>query len=948
MKKIFTFLLSIVASMVSIDANAAVEGVNVGGWFEGGYVTWTKVAGYSYNVYVSPFGEEKWSKLDAELVREYPTQGRADAVGITAGTYKFKIVPVKDGAEVAADATETAAFIATAYDRGGFAHFKSSNPNFNPANGIGAYKNDGTLKAGAKVIYVTANNAKTITTDVITDTKGGKTTGVGLQGIIKLYEKGCDKTPIDFRIIGTIKGADMDAFGSKEEGLQIKGRNSYSEVNITIEGIGSDATIHGFGMLVRNCCSLELRNFAVMWALDDAVSMDTDNCNLWVHNLDLFYGKPGSASDQAKGDGTLDIKGDSQYSTLSYNHLWDSGKSSLCGMTSESGPNYLTYHHNWFDHSDSRHPRVRTMTVHVYNNYFDGNAKYGVGAAKSSNVFVENNYFRNCKYPMLISKQGTDVNNGTGTSDQTKGTFSGEDGGMIKAYGNYMTGEKRFQAYKAGDPTNSIHFDAFVATSRDEKVPSTIAALQGGRKYDNFDTNEELMYKGYTCHAASEVKNVVTGELGAGRCQHGDFSWTFGTNEDTNDQVIAALSDAINNYKSKLVGFFGQAISNGGATGEQGGSSDQGNTGGADDESIGEDIGEDNNEKDYSGMYIVQFAYDGKTLSCSDNTLVQLVTANGKKGLSVAYNGKTYTSGTKMESATNITIKPVEDCTIYLVFDAASTKLKIDGTSYTTDANGIYSFKATKGTTYTLTKGDSMNLVAVAFDFEGGESGEQGGSQGGEGGGQGGQGGGTSEDSNTSGLLINYPAKLDGITIKGSTTEGSSVIQLKNGYVGTVNGEKQIGNGILLKVEGGFKAGDVVTIAGKITVKTDDAKYDTKVATTAKIATINAENNELTDDIYKFGKMVNTVESSAAPADQQFKLTQDYPELWIVRDGGTTLSITKLTVTRPEGDGVVNVITNATATPFGNNTIFDLQGRRISQPVKNQLYIKEGKKYLAK
>lgn len=85
-------------------------------------------------------------------------------------------------------------------------------------------------------------------------------------------------------------------------------------------------------------------------------------------------------ADQAKGDGTTDIKDDSQYITVAYNHYFDSGKSSLCGMKSEAGPNYIDYHHNWFDHSDSRHPRVRTMSVHVWNNYYDGCAKYGVGA----------------------------------------------------------------------------------------------------------------------------------------------------------------------------------------------------------------------------------------------------------------------------------------------------------------------------------------------------------------------------------------------------------------------------------------------------------------------------------------------------------------------------------------------------------------------------------------
>lgn len=96
-------------------------------------------------------------------------------------------------------------------------------------------------------------------------------------------------------------------------------------------------------------------------------------------SLRYFYGSPGSASDQNKGDGSLDLKDNCQYATFSYNHFWDAGKASLCGMTGESGENWISYHHNWFDHSDSRHPRVRVMSVHVYNNFYDGISKYGVG-----------------------------------------------------------------------------------------------------------------------------------------------------------------------------------------------------------------------------------------------------------------------------------------------------------------------------------------------------------------------------------------------------------------------------------------------------------------------------------------------------------------------------------------------------------------------------------------
>ena len=42
----------------------------------------------------------------------------------------------------------------------------------------------------------------------------------------------------------------MPTLGSSAEGLQIKGKSQ--EMNLTIEGVGRDATIHGFGMLIRN------------------------------------------------------------------------------------------------------------------------------------------------------------------------------------------------------------------------------------------------------------------------------------------------------------------------------------------------------------------------------------------------------------------------------------------------------------------------------------------------------------------------------------------------------------------------------------------------------------------------------------------------------------------------------------------------------------------------
>ena len=185
----------------------------------------------------------------------------------------------------------------------------------------------------------------------------------------------------------------IDYSGSELNGsgyIQVKPSKNYTNYNVTIEGIGEDASVN-FGFLLRNAGNVEVRNLAVHDFGDDGISLDTANCNVWLHNNEFFYGEQGGG-DKAKGDGSSDVKNDSQYVTLSYNHYWDAGKCSLCGMKSESGENYITYHHNWFDHSDSRHPRIRTMFVHIYNNFYDGNAKYGVGASADSDAFVEGVY----------------------------------------------------------------------------------------------------------------------------------------------------------------------------------------------------------------------------------------------------------------------------------------------------------------------------------------------------------------------------------------------------------------------------------------------------------------------------------------------------------------------------------------------------------------------------
>ena len=641
------------------------------GWQESAYLKWAPFEGASsYNVYVDD------KKIDAQLVRQYASYYRADVLGLKAGTYSVKVVPVNaEGTEITG-ANTASNLVVKSYNREGFAHFKY--------DGVGAYNNDGTLKAGAKVLYITAKTAKTVSTTVNT---GKSETITGLQSIIDAYSKGKDKTPIAFRIIGKVNLSDLDHVSSSAEGLQVKG----AKMNMTFEGVGDDATVYGFGFLLREAESVEFRNFAIMRCLDDAMSLDTDNSHVWIHNMDLFYGKKGGAADQAKGDGTVDIKGDSKYVTVAYNRFWDNGKASMCGMKSETGENWITYHHNWFDHSDSRMARVRTMSVHMYNNYYQHCDVYGIGATSGSSIFMESNYFDAVKRPIMSSLQGTDA--------KGDGTFSGEKGGLIKAYGNVFANKPDNFSYITY-AENNTSFDAYEVSAPSEQVPASVKTLVGGTSYNNFDTNSSLMYA-YAADKAEDVPAIVEGFYGAGRLNHGDIDFvipdeTVVTNG--HQQPWPALASILDAYTSGVVKVFGEsnATGEGGSTeggstgGETGGSGEGGSTGGSTGGSEG-----GSTVTPIEGTVTCSFA--GGKASNSSFT----VAGNFKNSTTgVTVDGNTYNDYLKLESsAGTVSFKTTAKMQMTCYTGDTKAKLKIDGADVTGDT--------TKGVvTVTLEVGD--------------------------------------------------------------------------------------------------------------------------------------------------------------------------------------------------------------------------------------------------
>ncbi|MBA2938636.1 pectate lyase [Paenibacillus sp. CGMCC 1.16610] len=694
---LFALVISLIGTglVTKVAQASSISITNSGGWNETAFVEWSPVSNaQGYNVFVKPAAaaDSQYKQIDTQLIRKYAAYWRADAVGLAAGNYIMKVeVVLSDGSK---ESIVSNAISVAPHDRSGFA-FANNSPF---GTGSGAYNEDGTLKNGAQVLYVTSTTAKTVTLGVKINSAGDLQTGVGLGSILALRQKGYDKTPLAIRFIGKVTAADMSGQLNSSGFLEVKGKSNYSEMNITLEGIGKDAYAYGWGMLLRYVGNVEVRNLGIMLFPDDGLSLDTGNANVWLHNNDIFYGTAGGDADQAKGDGSTDLKKGTTYITVAYNHYWDSGKAALVGL-SESSEFFVTFHHNWFDHSDSRHPRIRTGTIHIYNNFFDGVSKYGVGATTGSSAFVESNYFRHTKNPMLISLQGTDMHDG-------EGTFSGEPGGMIKAYNNLILdpGSIIYANSDSGTaPASATQFDAYLASTRNQTVPNTFKTVSGGTAYNNFDTTIDTGVIASNIDAVGAVEQVVTTE--AGRLGSGDFTWEFNDSvDDTSSILNTALMSKIQSYTTQLVSVGGNSTDSTPTPTPTPPTATPTPTPPTSTPTPPVQT------PPPASTIVHNFTTDGKTSSFF-NIQGNLSTSKG----TVVYNGLTLTQCLKMESATSIGFTSTTAATLTLVFNTADgTKIKIDGTSYAI-ANGTVSVSLAPGA-HTITKEDVTNLYYMKLE----------------------------------------------------------------------------------------------------------------------------------------------------------------------------------------------------------------------------------------
>ena len=187
----------------------------------------------------------------------------------------------------------------------------------------------------------------------------------------------------------------------------------------------------------------------------------------------------------------------------------------------------------------------------MYNNYYQHCDVYGICATSGSNIFIESNYFEAVKRPIMSSLQGTDIKG-------SKGTFSGENGGMIKSYGNvFVDKPSGFSYITYAD--NPASFDAYEVAKLSDQLPASVKTLVGGTCYNNFDTNPDVMYS-HTADNAVDVPSIIEAFYGAGRLNHGDIHFDI-LNETVvtsgHQQPLPALANILDSYESGVVKVMG-------------------------------------------------------------------------------------------------------------------------------------------------------------------------------------------------------------------------------------------------------------------------------------------------------------------------------------------------------------------------------------------------------
>lgn len=241
---------------------------------------------------------------------------------------------------------------------------------------------------------------------------GGTTGGAGGQTVrattgtaihTALCGRASSSTPIIIEVSGTINHGNTakvsgDSCNTAAGVIELKQIS-----NVTLIGVGGGAVFDQLGIHIREASNIIIQNVTVRNVKKsgsptsnggDAISMESDVRNIWVDHTTL----EASGGEDEGYDGLFDMKDNTQYVTLSYSILRNSGRGGLIGSSESDRSNgFVTFHHNLYTNIDSRTPLLRGGISHIYNNSYVDLHESGINSRAGARAKVENNHFKNSK-----------------------------------------------------------------------------------------------------------------------------------------------------------------------------------------------------------------------------------------------------------------------------------------------------------------------------------------------------------------------------------------------------------------------------------------------------------------------------------------------------------------------------------------------------------------------
>jgi pectate lyase len=174
--------------------------------------------------------------------------------------------------------------------------------------------------------------------------------------------------------------------------------------NKTIRGVGANSGISGTTLNIEDMhpANVIIQNMNIRGVPGtDAIQIENAT-HIWIDHNTM---SSTIEDDPDFYDGMLDITHAGDYVTVSWNIIRNHWKNSLVGHSDgnageDRGHLRITYHHNWFDRTFERSPRVRFgETVHVFNNYYsnvlNNSDSYAIASTMDAGLLVEGNVFEN-------------------------------------------------------------------------------------------------------------------------------------------------------------------------------------------------------------------------------------------------------------------------------------------------------------------------------------------------------------------------------------------------------------------------------------------------------------------------------------------------------------------------------------------------------------------------